>query len=496
MKKLLLLFAMVLSLNLANRASAQVYGSISFNTFYNELSPYGRWVNDIDYGQVWIADAPGFEPYYNNGHWTYTTYGWTWVSDYPWGWAPFHYGRWAYLPAWGWAWVPGYEWGPAWVSWCQNDGYFGWAPLGPGYGYYRSFNAVPHNYWRFVPQQYITGPELRDRIVRPDRNPNLFRHASFINNREVHDNVTYNIGPRREAVERITRQRIATKPVAFMGTDEKRNSAPAKTGTTDQQQVRLYRPEKEPGQAAANNGNRAVVQDRLPKNNPITKGEAVQQSMDNNAPASDAGSRPVRMLPKDKLNDNKNGFDNQQSADHRRITLEKRQAAQAQRNSEERPLQNSQPDLNRQARDGQRRQWQQQAEQQRQDQLNKQQALERRQQLQAQQDEQRRQQDRQRKEQQLQQQAQQEEQRRQQVQLDQQRREQQQRDNDFRQQQREQQRQQQAEQRRQQLEQRQNDVRQQRMQQQDNFQRQTEQRTQRSFDRPVRNFPNRKPIEK
>lgn len=490
MKKLLLLFAMVLSLNLANKASAQVYGSISFNTFYNELSPYGRWVNDIDYGQVWIADAPGFEPYYNNGHWTYTTYGWTWVSDYPWGWAPFHYGRWAYLPAWGWAWVPGYEWGPAWVSWCQNDGYFGWAPLGPGFGYYRSFNAVPHNYWRFVPQQYITGPELRDRIVRPDRNPNLFRNASFINNREERDNVTYNIGPRREAVERITRQRIATRPVAFMGTDEKPTGNALPKNEANQQQVRIYRPEMKPGQAAANNSNSAVDQDRLPKNNPLTKGEAIQQQQagNSNAPANNDGIRPVRTLPKDKLNDNKNGFDNQQSADRRRIMLEKRQAAQAQQNSEERPLQNNQPDLKRQANDEQRRLWQQQANERKQDQLYKQQDLERRQQLQQQHDEQRKQ-----REQQLQQQA---NERQRQAQLDQQRRDQQQRDNELRQQQREQQRMQQAEQRREQLEQRQNDLRQQRMQQQDNFQRQTEQRTQRSFERPVRNFPNRKPIEK
>lgn len=489
MKKLLLLFAMVLSLNLANKASAQLYGSISFNTFYNELSPYGRWVNDIDYGQVWIADAPGFEPYYNNGHWTYTTYGWTWVSDYPWGWAPFHYGRWAYLPAWGWAWVPGYEWGPAWVSWCQNDGYFGWAPLGPGFGYYRSFNAVPHNYWRFVRQQYITGPELRDRIVRPDRNPNLFRNASFINNREERDNVTYNIGPRREAVERITRQRIATRPVAFMGTDEKPTGNALPKNEANQQPVRIYRPVTKPGQAAANNSNRAVDQDRLPKNNPLTKGEAIQQQQagNNNAPANDAGNRPVRMLPKDRIRDDKNELDNQQAIDRRRLMIEKQQAVQAQKNGEERPLPNNQPDINRQANDEQRRLWQQQANERKQDQLNKQQDLERRQQLQQQQDEQRKQ-----REQQLQQQA---NERQRQAQLDQQRRDQQQRDNELRQQP-EQQRQQQAEQRSQQNEQRQNDLRQQRMQQQDNFQRQTEQRTQRSFERPIRNVPIRKPIEK
>lgn len=366
--------------------------------------------------------------------------------------------------------VPGYEWGPAWVSWCQNDGYFGWAPLGPGFGYYRSFNAVPHNYWRFVPQQYITGPELRDRIVRPDRNPNLFRNASFINNREERDNVTYNIGPRREAVERITRQRIATRPVAFMGTDEKPTGNALPKNEANQQPVRIYRPGMKPGQAAANNSNRAVDQDRLPKNNSLTKGEAIQQQQagNNNAPANDAGNRPVRMLPKDRIRDDKNELDNQQAADRRRLMIEKQQAAQVQKNGEERPLPNNQPDINRQANNEQRRLWQQQANERKQDQLNKQQDLERRQQLQ-QQDEQRKQ-----REQQLQQQA---NERQRQAQLDQQRRDQQQRDNELRQQ-REQQRQQRMQ------------------QQQNNFQRQTEQRTQRSFERPVRNFPNRKPIEK
>ena len=92
------------------------FGNIGFNTFYTELSPYGQWINNADYGQVWVSNENGFEPYSNNGHWDFTSYGWMWVSDYSWGWAPFHYGRWAYLPAYGWAWVPGYEWAPAWVS--------------------------------------------------------------------------------------------------------------------------------------------------------------------------------------------------------------------------------------------------------------------------------------------------------------------------------------------------------------------------------------------
>jgi len=102
---------------------------ISSQDFYDELAPYGTWVSDPRYGDVWVPDAEeGFRPYATRGHWVLTEYGNTWVSDYPWGWATFHYGRWHYDDYYGWEWIPGYEWAPAWVSWRQGGGYYGWAP--------------------------------------------------------------------------------------------------------------------------------------------------------------------------------------------------------------------------------------------------------------------------------------------------------------------------------------------------------------------------------
>src|SRR5688572_16631158 len=68
--------------------------SISYQQFYDDLSPYGQWINNPEFGHVWVPRLSGFRPYYSNGHWAYTNYGWTWVSNYNWGWAPFHYGRW------------------------------------------------------------------------------------------------------------------------------------------------------------------------------------------------------------------------------------------------------------------------------------------------------------------------------------------------------------------------------------------------------------------
>src|SRR5436190_18975603 len=77
------------------KVSSQVF--VSFQVFYDELSPYGYWVDNSIYGYVWVpSESAGFIPYASNGHWIYTDLGWTWVSYYSWGWAPFHYGRWYY----------------------------------------------------------------------------------------------------------------------------------------------------------------------------------------------------------------------------------------------------------------------------------------------------------------------------------------------------------------------------------------------------------------
>src|SRR6201985_2125974 len=134
MKKILSICLFVLftsaGITISNEAKSQV--NVSFSVFYNSLKPYGRWMTNSSYGQVWVSNTRDFTPYSTGGHWAYTDYGWTWVSDYDWGWAPFHYGRWAHESSIGWYWVPGYEWAPAWVAWRNSNDYYGWAPLTPG----------------------------------------------------------------------------------------------------------------------------------------------------------------------------------------------------------------------------------------------------------------------------------------------------------------------------------------------------------------------------
>ncbi|MBC8032518.1 MAG: hypothetical protein H7Y03_00105 [Chitinophagaceae bacterium] len=194
-------------------ASAQPVG-VSLSIFQNDLGRYGRWVNSPRYGQVWIYSEPGFRPYYSNGHWGYSEYGWAWISDFDWGWAPFHYGRWEEDPYYGWIWIPGYEWAPAWVSWSEYDGNYGWAPLGFGLGINVSFGAIPYNRWTFVPRQHICSPQINNYYINPGRN-RRFNNAVVINNIYVNNNVRFYAGPRRGDVERYTRSRVTVRNIEY-----------------------------------------------------------------------------------------------------------------------------------------------------------------------------------------------------------------------------------------------------------------------------------------
>jgi len=111
------------------------YGPRAYAQFEAALAPHGSWVDEPALGRVWVPAAsevgPEFAPYWTNGSWVFTEYGWTWESGWAWGWAPFHYGRWAMTERRGWCWVPGTLWGPAWVAWRAGRINVGWAPLPP-----------------------------------------------------------------------------------------------------------------------------------------------------------------------------------------------------------------------------------------------------------------------------------------------------------------------------------------------------------------------------
>jgi len=182
---------------------------VSYQSFYDQLSPYGNWINYPGYGYVWMPNAgPDFQPYSTNGNWIYTDAGWTWSSNYSWGWAPFHYGRWFYENGYGWMWVPGNEWAPAWVSWRGGGDYYGWAPMGPRITAEMAMSNYnpPANYWNFVPRQYMGNSNWHNYYVGGEKNVTIINNTTIINNYSGSDRTRYAYapGPNPEEVSRYS----------------------------------------------------------------------------------------------------------------------------------------------------------------------------------------------------------------------------------------------------------------------------------------------------
>lgn len=212
-------------------------GEPNSQTFYDDLSQYGQWIQDPQYGYVWVPQVENdFRPYYTGGHWAMTEYGNTWVSDYPWGWAAFHYGRWTYNPYYGWVWIPGNTWGPAWVGWRYGGGYYGWAPLGPGFEFGANFGNYncPDDWWIFLAPTYLYERHYYRYWYGPRENGTIIRNTRFINNTYVNNNVTYVIGPRSTEVHRLTGRQV---PMYHL------RSSPSRTSTSiNGRELRMYHP--------------------------------------------------------------------------------------------------------------------------------------------------------------------------------------------------------------------------------------------------------------
>ncbi|HVW59479.1 MAG TPA: DUF6600 domain-containing protein [Puia sp.] len=260
---------------LAQHAHAQV--SVSFQVFYDQLSPYGTWVSYPDYGYVWVPGAgAGFRPYGTRGHWVYTEDGWTWVSDYNWGWATFHYGNWFYDDSYGWMWMPGYEWAPAWVTWGEYGGNYCWAPIGPrvDIGVAYSTYRPPANYWVFCPRERITSVNVSNYYVRNVRTTTVVNNITVINNVNRGNGRTYFRGPQATNVERFTHTTV--RPVAV-------------------------RPAERPGAAAVRNGQLAIYRPVIQRGNASARPTQVRDLHAlrpvNNRPAGRPGNVPGRQTP-------------------------------------------------------------------------------------------------------------------------------------------------------------------------------------------------------
>lgn len=207
--------------SLVSEASAQEARSI--DSFYDDLAPYGDWVEHPNNGYVFIPAgvSPEWRPY-TVGQWIWTEdYGWYWESEEPFGWATFHYGRWGYDDDYGWYWVPGDEWAPAWVNWrdSEDDSVTGWAPIAPprqGYavGYVGNPEPAIEQSWVFVPTARMVSPRVyqyaypvRETVVYVNRTPRrwyLPRDRFYVNRPFARERVVKYVGVGNVPVRKVT----------------------------------------------------------------------------------------------------------------------------------------------------------------------------------------------------------------------------------------------------------------------------------------------------
>ncbi|MGD0782956.1 MAG: FecR family protein, partial [Candidatus Aminicenantales bacterium] len=152
--------------------AGRTYLPREYSDYENELNENGRWVNEEEYGDVWVPRgvSSDWRPY-SSGRWVwYPIIGWTWVSSDSWGWCTYHYGRWGWGSGLGWYWIPRdhWGWGPAWVNWWDDDYYIGWCPLS-----YWGYPAVIYNnrfFGRYRFGEYYSLGHFARTMTMVDRN--------------------------------------------------------------------------------------------------------------------------------------------------------------------------------------------------------------------------------------------------------------------------------------------------------------------------------------
>lgn len=218
-RSIMAIFLGVLAMGLVSRpATAQVSVSISIGGFYDELAPYGEWV-DCSYGECWVPErvSADWQPY-SNGEWVYTDYGWTWVSYDPWGENPYHYGTWTWVSRYGWVWVPGTVWAPAWVTWTYSDNYIGWAPLPPTWDFrYSGYSGRPvvlaSTRYVFVPTNRFIGTNVSTVRIAPQQTATIFRQSTPITRFAVTGGIVRNTALPIDRIQRATRTEIRPRSV-------------------------------------------------------------------------------------------------------------------------------------------------------------------------------------------------------------------------------------------------------------------------------------------
>jgi len=222
--------------------------TVDLGFFYDDLSPYGHWVDRPQYGWVWTprAVASTWRPY-QNGHWAWTDEGWIWITTEPYGWATYHYGRWYDDPDYGWSWVPGNDYAPAWVSWQEGGDYIGWAPLPPSV----QFSAGPltvslaPDAYLFVPtRHFLDSRPFQYAVPRQDcervyRQTHSFTEYQVVNQRIV------NRGVPVDQIQRVVGRPVPRYQVAELSAAQRHQGA-----RISGNRLTVFRPEVQKAQVA------------------------------------------------------------------------------------------------------------------------------------------------------------------------------------------------------------------------------------------------------
>ncbi len=181
---------------------------VSIGIFYNALAPYGRWMNNREFGLVWVPDVGrNFHPYLTDGYWVMTNSGNTWVSDFEWG----------------------------------------WAPLGP-HVQLSVHIQLPSIYWVFLPGKYLYHSHMH-RYYKP-YTPSIYNRTTIINNIHIHNNNKYYSGPAPRDYRKETGYDVKIHQVT--------NASRPGRSTVSNRSVSLYRPEISKNSNADKTINRSV----------------------------------------------------------------------------------------------------------------------------------------------------------------------------------------------------------------------------------------------
>jgi hypothetical protein len=275
---------------------------VEVSYFYNDLSPYGSWVQVDGVGWCWQPRAViinrAWRPYCDGGHWVYTDAGWFWQSDYSWGWAAFHYGRWHLHPRCGWVWLPDRVWGPAWVTWRYEGDHCGWAPLPPhadfnvAYGYRFNGVHVAVNFDFGLHADHFTFIALHDfhqhdfahyRLPQTEVTK-IYSHTTIINNYVVNNNTIVNQGIKVDTVQAATHTEF--KKVAIRDVPAGSPGPASRLGSA-KGDLAVYRPQLRTPVRQSN-----MVAQKVDDKHPVIQPTPLVTSRPNQAAARDLNGRP------------------------------------------------------------------------------------------------------------------------------------------------------------------------------------------------------------